>query len=221
PVGTTYPVVLNSCTSEPRIAEKNISLSTPAGSFDNVVRLEFSNHCYHKSLHYAYFHPGVGLLQWKEFLFTGSYAYSLIEANINGNTYPSIPQLSSSALLTRGIVNVRHHDHVDAQITLSNISNEPANFTFFSGQDFEIEIIDLFGTVVNRWSVNKFFTQAIRDIVIEPGDTLALGDHINLVDFYGRPLLFGGYTLRIFVNGQAENSPEKISAESFIFLTYY
>ena len=96
---------------------------------------------------------------------------------------------------------------VDIEVT----NNRSSNFTYFfnNSQIFEIEVIDINGTVVSTWSRDLIFLDFTSTITLAPGETFTIGDNITLTDDVNRePLPTGDYTLRIrFTSNPSGGAP--------------
>lgn len=62
-------------------------------------------------------------------------------------------------------------DTIEAHIRLYNLSDEDMNLSFSSGQKYDLAL-EKEGEEIWRWSEEKFFTMAIVDLVLEPGESI-------------------------------------------------
>ena len=59
---------------------------------------------------------------------------------------------------------------LDVKVILANNTGEVQNFTFSSGQSYDLKLVDENGDMVYHWSRNKMFIQAIQQLELEPGE---------------------------------------------------
>ncbi len=107
---------------------------------------------------------------------------------------------------------------ISASIELTNIGTEDLVLHFSSGQDFELSLLNANNQVVNLWSANKRFTQALRDVSLAPGETRSFGGAIDLINMNGQRLAAGVYTLRIEVKGSTTYGLAGPSAQSAVLI---
>ncbi|MGH7458038.1 MAG: BsuPI-related putative proteinase inhibitor [Longimicrobiaceae bacterium] len=62
-------------------------------------------------------------------------------------------------------------NRVDLTLLITNVSEQPVELTFRSGQSFDFEV-SRGGREVWRWSAERVFTQAIRQETVAAGETL-------------------------------------------------
>src|SRR6266481_2346325 len=81
------------------------------------------------------------------------------------------------------------------------VANEyrlPRTFIFFSGQQFDVEIMDQTGRVVVACSDGKLFTQSLTALSLDPGQTMTFTADVPLEDREGQQL-DGTYEVRAFL----------------------
>ena len=71
-------------------------------------------------------------------------------------------------------------------------------FIFFSGQQFDVEIMDQTGRVVVAWSDGKLFTQSLTALSLDPSQTTTFTADVPLKDREGQQL-DGTYEVRAFL----------------------
>ena len=77
------------------------------------------------------------------------------------------------------VVPERHEIHAEAdefengleiKVILANNTGEMQNFTFSSGQSYDLKLVNEDDEIVYRWSRNKMFIQAIQQLELEAGE---------------------------------------------------
>lgn len=68
------------------------------------------------------------------------------------------------------------NENVTFTITFANDAEEPVDFTFSSGQKFEIVVRDASGQEVYRFSEGKMFTMALETLKLEAGESVTFQD---------------------------------------------
>lgn len=63
-------------------------------------------------------------------------------------------------------------DSVSFTYRVTNVSEQPVELNFSSGQSFDV-VVESGGTEIWRWSDDRLFTQAIRQVAIAAGETLS------------------------------------------------
>ncbi|HHW21510.1 MAG TPA: hypothetical protein GXX26_01330 [Clostridiaceae bacterium] len=92
-------------------------------------------------------------------------------------------------------------DNVVFNIQLMSHYTRPVDLTFSSGQQFELVITDEAGKEVYRYSDGKFFTLALINKTLNPGEILSWKDEWDMTDKDGIKLTSGNYkaTINILV----------------------
>jgi hypothetical protein len=75
-----------------------------------------------------------------------------------------------SVTLTTNRDDYRSGDPVEFRVTFGNTSNVPVDLYFSSGKTFDITVTTPAGDEVWRWAAGRFFTQAIREFTLAPGE---------------------------------------------------
>lgn len=205
-VGQTFNTPLGECNSQAVIAERGASVTTPAGTFNSTVRVDFSGSCDNEGLKSVWFVRGIGPVQWLQHSIFGPLYYAMDAAAIGDILLPNLPELTVSASFPVGRVILDDHDSISASLTLTNNSDQPVELNFRNGQTFDIFIVDGEGEVVRQWSYNRAFTQALQSITLAAGASQSFGDELSLTTDAGEPLDIGTYLLRIELTGY--NTPD-------------
>ena len=205
PIGTEYSVDIDGCTDYAKLQNKQTPLNTALAHFERVLQIEFTGHCRDGGLLSASFVEGVGLVQWQTQSIAGPVSHDLYNASIQGVDYPKLHGLQVSTQMDSGLFDLNKKTHAAAFILIQNNNESDINLTFNSGQKFEIEILDEQSNIVNRWSNNRLFTEAIQTVSIAPNTSMKFGDFMPLTNINGSPLHFGNYRLRIKLKGRDDN----------------
>ena len=222
PVGKRYSVTLDSCTTSATLAEKNLNLSTAAGTFRQVIRMEFSGNCADAGLKQAWFAPEVGVVQWEEQSIIGPVVHVFTRGTVAGKPYP-LPALQLIADLPRAHLVLPSDGRINAGLTLQNNSNSDLTLRFGSGQQFEISLLTLDGEVLTTWGANKRFVQGEHELVIGAGSSRYFGGELLLQSLSTEVLDVGTYLLRVELKGShaPEASafvPETLKVEAPLFI---
>lgn len=201
PVGRNYNFTLGACTKSGMLAQKGLTLATAAGTFKNVVRMTFSGNCADAGIGEAWFAPKVGIVKWTSGSIIGPVAYSITNGRVGGLSFGSSTLQSavkiSASFPQSNIVLASGTEQVEANLELTNTSSQDLLLNFSSGQEFEITLLDNRQQIVNVWSADKRFTQALRQVALAAGESRSFGGALGLHNMNGLPLATGNYTLRI------------------------
>ena len=222
PVGRNYNFHLNNCMTAGMLAEKGLTLTTPAGTFKNVVRMSFTGRCADGGTTDAWFAPKVGVIKWGTQTILGPVDFNLVDGVIAGKSIKAADtqnalQVSANFPRSNFVLNSATQQ-VSASIDLTNTGSESIVLHFTSGQDFELSLIDANNQVVNSWGANKRFTQALREVSLAPGETRSFGGSIDLINLNAPRLAAGVYTLRIEVKGSQTFGVAGPSAQTSIVI---
>lgn len=201
PVGQSFQTPLGPCSSVATIGERQATIETPAGQFNNVIRVDFSGSCQQQGLQSAWFAPGIGPIQWARRSEFGSRFFVLTQAFVNGQELPAPTELTISTTLPVNRIVIDDQPAILASMTLHNPGNQDIDLLFVNGKTFDILLIDQTGAVVRQYSRDRMYTMALQFITIPAGGSQTFGDWLELVDDEGQPLDTGTYTLRIEVPG--------------------
>jgi hypothetical protein len=111
---------------------------------------------------------------------------------IKAETEPEAPSIIAGKLETRASCEMID-DKVVFNFELFSHYAEPKVLTFSSGQQFELAITDESGNEVYRYSDGKFFTLALVNKTINPGESLKWHDEWDMTDKDGVKLTSGDY----------------------------
>jgi len=212
------------------------TVSTAAGSFDDVAILEFDQGqtiCADAGLTSASYAPGIGPIAWTYTTIAGPVTCELSRASIGGQSYPERWgfQVAGTFETTEAWINMmppgpHPPKEVEAKISVTNDTDYPLTFQFNSGQRFDILVIDDAGNVVSSWSRGKAFTLAIAILNLEPGESWSYSGVVELTDDNGDHLDPGAYTLRVELSSDGAQGTDQLpgsespSSESPLFIGY-
>lgn len=200
-------------TSKPSYADDTVTQIAPA-----FLTIQFGpTQCADAGLVNETFVPGMGMVRRVSQSITGPRTLSLAHAQVGGRVIGS-SGLTVSLTLNQAVyvadllppVDVgRSVPTLNATLTIRNTTDAPVEIVTASGQQFDFEIRDANGTVVYRWSDGRFFTQAMTNIDLSPGERnfsieVPLGDE-------GVAFPAGSYTIEGWITGGA---PKRYSATS-------
>jgi hypothetical protein len=114
------------------------------------------------------------------------------EKAIKAETKPGIPSIVAGKLETRASCEVLDNKVV-FDFELFSHHTRPLEVTFSSGQQFELTITDESGNEVYRYSDGKFFTLALVNKTINPGESLKWQDEWDMTNKDGVKLTTGKY----------------------------
>lgn len=220
PVGARYAFNLGICSTGARLAQKNLTLTTEAGTFNKVVRLDFINNCTDVGLTSAWFAPQVGLIQWNSLTKMSENIVSLAAAKIAGKEYPAALGLVMSAETPLSQVAIGHA--LTTVVSVANNSASPAELTFAGGQNYDAILLDANGQEVKRWSDGRTFNKMIRIESMAAGEKRNFVISMKAVDRDGLALPEGQYTLRVEFKGQPAglgSKPLTITMPVFLVIT--
>jgi len=122
---------------------------------------------------------------------------------------PGVPSIVKGRLETRA-----SHEIKDGKVVfdfeLMSHYTYPINLMFSSGQQFEVTITDEAGTEVYRFSDGKFFTLALINKTLDPGEALKWQDEWDMTNKDGEKLTSGNYKAVIKILALSESDSEKI-----------
>ena len=82
--------------------------------------------------------------------------------------------------------------------TVTNTKKEPIDITFTSGQEYDYIVLDSNGLKVKQLSEDMMYTQAIKEVTLEPKETLSYSAHVAEVADGLSP---GNYTIQFIFKG--------------------
>lgn len=229
PVGRRYAVNFGDCVTSATLAEKNAKLKTEAGTFNNVVRVDFSG-CGQQGLSQAWFAPGVGVVQYH--LINGramAVIAGLTSGTVAGVNYPLSLALAVSGEVPSPLHFIEEHDatthYLNVALSLSNKTRAPLLANFATGKRFDAALIDSKGVEVVRWSNDKLFGQAQQSMKLAPMSTERHNLRLPLFYAHGGLLDTGRYTVRLEFLGDYStpfqaNQPATNSVEIPVFIDH-
>ncbi len=209
-----------------RIASKDDVVTVPAGTFNDVIRLEFEPNCADGGVVSAWFVKSVGFVKWSSSNISGIVSSEMVKGLIRGTTFPQ-----------GVIINASFPDHivaidqeppvnkdappatVDVNLTIQNNTNRELVYKFNSGQKFEIMLLDENGEIVSLWSRGKAFTEAIEVRTLKSGETWSFGGAIELADDEGNVIPGGNYTIKIEMTTSPDDATDHMSGSERINAT--
>ena len=135
--------------------------------------------------------------------FTDKAISKSLEQSLEGET----PSIIKGRLETRASHEIKD-GKVVFNLELMSHYTKPVELMFSSGQQFEITVTDEAGNEVYRYSDGKFFTLALLNKTINPGESLKWQDEWDLTNKDGEKISFGSYKAEIKILASSET--EKI-----------
>lgn len=204
PEGASWtPQLPDECVGAATMVSRRSSVAAPAGTFSPALRIEYSPaNCADAGFERELFAADVGLVERTIVTIAGPRSFVLTAAQINGKRITA-PSLSLSLAIDRPTYRAylmppvdpeRGIPRLNAALTIRNTGDLPLTLTFPSGQQFDFEIRNERGEAVYRWSDGKFFTLALTQLDLSPGEqTFAV--EIPLSNKPGEAFAPGEYTL--------------------------
>ena len=190
------------------IGNKSEQLVTPAGTFNEVIRLDLTSNCADGGVNAAWFARSVGLVQWQQNSIAGPVVYKLVRARIGGVVLPAPATRQGVDITTRFPEpqvwidvfpgpSTQLRKTVEVAMEVHNHTSEELRYEFRSSQRFDISILDAAGKTVSAWSRGKSFSDVMGTLIIPAAGSQRFGGEVDLSDEAGQPLAAGGYTLKI------------------------
>jgi len=110
---------------------------------------------------------------------------------------------------TKGSYEIKD-DKMIFNFELVNHYAEAKDLLFGSGQQFEITVTDEKDKEVYKYSDDKFFTQALVEISVNPGESIKWQDSWDMTNKEGEKLTSGKYKAKIKILAITEENDEKI-----------
>lgn len=98
-------------------------------------------------------------------------------------------------------VTVPVDDKLDVQCSIVNMTGEPVEFSFITGQKLDILVSDPTGATVYQWSDNRRFAQILSTILLDPGE---IWSHELTIPIGDDSLAPGVYSFEVKVTGLPE-----------------
>jgi hypothetical protein len=205
PIGSSNPLHVPPCNNGVAVLAAREALTVPAGAFADVIRIDFTTSCADAGVTSAWFARGVGPIQWTASTIAGPVTYQMIAARIGGVRYPKhngiclVSEFPGPVVWIDRMPPVPRPGSINVFLTIENNTPERLTYSFSTGQEFEIEIIDGGGNVVSRWSRGRAFTLAFHDVTLDPGTSHRFGGAVALAYDDGGALAQGYYTVKVYL----------------------
>ena len=209
------------------IASRTEHVDVPAGSFDNVIRVDYTSPCSDGGILAEWFAPGVGLIKRTEQSFTGPVTSELQSATVGGVLLPA-PAVTTtlavdSSLYTIPVSLAPSEDvapSLTANLVLRNGSATPGRFTFAGCVSMTVSLIDKDGrTVVTARATDGTDCKSADTVTVEVSSTpLALPISFPLLSKAGQ--LPAGRYLVVATIDTLDPAPLRPVASSAIDIEY-
>lgn len=162
-VGSTWHIHLDQAGDNPdcvdgsqaTIGSRTDHVDVPAGSFDNVIRIDYRSPCSDAGIVAEWFAPGVGLVKRTEQSFAGPVVSELQSAVVGGFVLPQ-PALTTSFAVNKAlyIVPVSFGSSgsigpmLEGNLVLRNSTAQPSTFDFAGCASMTVSVIDKLGKIV-------------------------------------------------------------------------
>jgi hypothetical protein len=226
PVGSSWRIELQAlplanplpdCVSGSKVtlASRTDTVTVPAGTFHDVVRLQFASPCADAGIVTEWFAPGVGLIRREEDSFAGPVVSELLHAILAGQVLPRQAYATSLDLdrpiYVNNLMPVVGPDAlpmVHGVLTVRNGTPLAIGFTFSGCVSASIEVLDAGGSTVLKTRADDggcCLCLNLLDVSLA-NDMLVLPLSFRLQTDDGRPLPDGRYAVRATLN--ALGTPE-------------
>jgi hypothetical protein len=213
--GYTSRIDLDPCNrGQTVLAGREETVLTPAGKFEDSIRLDFQTNCADAGVTSMWFAPDVGVIKWSSLNIAGPVDHVLLSGTINGETYPRSLSVSAAFSDTSVCLNMMPPvdplsvQEVQASLEIKNGTMDEISFYFVDGQRFEISIIDEQNNVVSRWSRGRSFIEMTETVTLASGDSLRYFGEVTLTTDEGDPLPPGHYTVIIELTSSPDDQTD-------------
>ena len=188
------------------VGSRNETVNTPAGRFEQCVRIDWQPNVTDAGLESEWFAPNVGLVRYTTRSLLGTIDHRLENAKVDGQSYPNEraqPGLTTLLHLDRYLYVTNRCGsptgsnppmHLRATFKIVNHSSQDIVLDFRSSQVYDLVIRDENGNETWRWSANKLFAEVVWSRTISRGKQETLKENITL-RLQGGVLPAGNYTL--------------------------
>lgn len=188
--------------SELILASRTETVEVPAGSFRDVIRIDFTSFCSDAGIVSEWFAPGIGLVRRVESSFAGPIVSELVHAEVGDLVLP-VEAYSTSLSLEKGnyVNNFMAPGAPDAIATLQGIfvlrndSSDPSEFTFAGCKSVSISVVNDRGQSLVTTRADDggccMCENLLRLVLAE--DKLAMRISFELATPDGKPLPDGRY----------------------------
>ncbi|OGB90375.1 hypothetical protein A2625_05695 [candidate division WOR-1 bacterium RIFCSPHIGHO2_01_FULL_53_15] len=108
----------------------------------------------------------------------------------------------------------RAGEPVKLKLVATNNNKAAVNLLFGSGQSFDLVVTDKNSKTIWKWSHDKVFTMAVREVEVAPRKTLEFSAVWPQTDNEGRPVTKGKY----FIAGQLTSAAPAVSKKRSIII---
>jgi len=190
------------------ISNEDFTADTPVGTFNQALEITLVNqNCADAGVTRLVFAPNFGIVEYETQSIGGPHRWVIQHAVVDGREYNADPfrgGLRSSATLDKAVYTVGlttdgtiQPDTMSIQLEIVNGTDNAIDYTYFSGQTFDIIITDSEGTEVYRWSFGKAFILPVIQKQLLPGERIRVGDEIELRNNEGEVLPPADYKVEI------------------------
>lgn len=215
PVGSQYsPGLL--CMKSAKLAQKGLQLKTEAGTFTQVIRVDFTPGCKDSSAPLrAWFAPGVGLVRYETNYRFGPINHELAGGYINGQSLPQGHRLTFSIEAPSEIVIAQDPaktPYITALFSVKNSATEPGVRQYVETFTLDVVLLEAHsGVEVKRWSAESQGGAEPYSVSLAAGQTERFVSRLPLTDRQGLRLL-GDYVLRLEYQSAAASSGRPLAA---------
>lgn len=195
-IGDSTRIDLGGCQENVAVSlfAKGLSISTPAGQFEDVIELDVSgSQCRDAGVTKLWFAKGVGVVRWSAMTIQGPEHFALSDAHIGTVRYPMSQGLTISAQFPAPIINLASQNVVRTAITLTNNTAKTMTLDFATSQRFDILLKDAKGQEITRLSAAQAYLQVLGSETVKPGKSLTYSGVLNLPE----TLKAGDYALAV------------------------
>lgn len=164
PEGAEYFSGIDACSSRAKIANRNATVSVPAGTYGGALQINYSGACADAGVTSEHYLPWIGLVRRESTSIAGPRVMELIYSRTGGVTTLSQPETSfalslGAATVPRGTANL------EARLTM-RATAAPVTLDFTSSQRFDFSIRNDRGDTVYTWSATRLFLAVVGQEVI-------------------------------------------------------
>ncbi|WP_018691735.1 BsuPI-related putative proteinase inhibitor [Algicola sagamiensis] len=214
-VGQKFEQNILPCVASTEILSKKADLTIGKAPYGGLTRVYFNlqEACRGSGLNSAWFDREIGLVQWT--VTAGRYQlrtdyYQLVRANIDNKNYPHQQYGNIDVNAQFPAQHIKYPDirEITATLSVTNHQSGDVQFKYGTGYPVEMEILDINGNVLNRWSDGKSFFTILPPRTLPAGDTMDYQLTIPVRDDQGIALDTGVYEIRMTYMGQLVGEDE-------------
>jgi hypothetical protein len=86
-------------------------------------------------------------------------------------------------------------ENIPIELFLKNEGVEAVKLFYRTAQKFEVVVQSRRGSEIWRWSADKFFTQMLEEVILQPGEEMSFSVSWNQVDNQGERISSGRYRI--------------------------